>query len=116
MRYRDKSSNRTVVLSESGTSFLIVAHPDEKERIGPVLFDQKVFTVSPSTNDDVVFIVKARSDHESLSEIEKAVSINPLIISFFTSLVAFVMFSSLTDPPIFGADDCDLSLLFPVVL
>jgi subtilisin family serine protease len=73
MRYRDKSSNRTVVLSESGTSFLVVAQPHEKENLGPVLFDQKVFTVSPSTNDDGVFIIEARSDRESRAEIDKAV-------------------------------------------
>lgn len=73
MRYRDKSSNNTVILFESRTDFLVLAEPGEAESVAPALFNQKVFTVTPSTNNDGVFVFQARSDNESNAEIERAV-------------------------------------------
>jgi subtilisin family serine protease len=73
MRYRDKSSNTTVVLSESRNNFLILTEAGDQESVAPVLMNQKVFRVTPSNNNDGVFIFEARSDQESAIELERAV-------------------------------------------
>lgn len=74
MQYLDKSSNRIVSLSESRTNFLVLAEPSDSESVAPLLLNQKVFTVTPSTNNDGVFVFEARSEQESSAEIDRAVS------------------------------------------
>ena len=74
MRYKDKSSNITVVLTESATDFLILTEVGDAETVAPVLINQRHFTVTPSTNNDGVFLFQSRSDQESRVEIDKTLT------------------------------------------
>lgn len=71
MQYRDKSTNRTMVLNDSRTHFLALAAPDDHEALHTIAC-QRVFSVTPSTNNDGVFILQIKSEQESPVEVEKA--------------------------------------------
>jgi subtilisin family serine protease len=71
MTYRDKSTNRVVELKPSTTDFLIV-QKSEGEAVHHVL-DQKVFSVTRSTNADRVLILRSRNEQESAVEINREV-------------------------------------------
>lgn len=67
--YRDKNSNRTIQLEPSYKNFLVLAEPNDAEVLQP-LVSQNVFSITPSTNNDGVFILQVKSEEESLVEIE----------------------------------------------
>jgi subtilisin family serine protease len=73
LTYKDKSSDRTVVLKPSSMTFLVLTKPDEGEALKAIL-SQKVFSITPSTNKDGVFILRAKSEAESAVEIDKAIA------------------------------------------
>jgi subtilisin family serine protease len=72
VRYLDKSTNRMVELADSRTAFLAIADPTQAESLNS-LVSQRAFNVVGSTNDDGVFVLEARSQGESLVELDKIV-------------------------------------------
>jgi len=72
-RYRDKLTGRTVVLDESHTDFVALGRPDDAETLGELL-GQNLLSVSQSSNNDGVFILKVNSDAESLRQIQATIA------------------------------------------
>jgi subtilisin family serine protease len=72
MRYYDKSAKRAVDLTESRTKFLVMTKPGDQEVLIS-LMSQGVFAVTPSTNQDGVFILQAKSGSEPQMQLRKAV-------------------------------------------
>lgn len=73
MKYFDKSTGRTVTLSETPTDFLVMTEPGDGEA-ALALFSQRVFRIVSSTNNDGVYIARLKSDQESPVEVEKTLT------------------------------------------
>jgi subtilisin family serine protease len=73
MKYFDKSLNREVELKDSSSEFIVVAKPNEEEGLHPTL-NLKLFSVTPSSNADKVYVLRARTDTESLTSLNNEVA------------------------------------------
>lgn len=89
MRYRDKSTGRTVDLRGSANAFIVVARPTDAEGL-QAIFSQPVFSVSQSSEKDGVFLLEVKSDAESLAEVNRIVeslSKNDSIVAVAPALI-----------------------------
>lgn len=71
MRYRDKSSGQIVNLEPSRSEFLVIGEQADTETAGAIL-TTRMFTLSPSSAGDNVFVVRLKSEIESESAVDKA--------------------------------------------
>jgi len=71
MRYLDKSSGRYVALREHPSELIALAAPGDAEALVSIS-GQGVLAITPSTNQDGVFLLRVRTEQESLIEIQKA--------------------------------------------
>ena len=90
MQYLDKSTGKVINLQPSATNFLVVAQPGDTEGIHPILLNQRSFSVVQSSNDHHIFLLRPRTDTESVitmgQEIEQLKQ-DPRIVSVSSALV-----------------------------